>query len=178
VSARQTALISVLSIVACAGCGPNPKLLAAADTVAVTTTAVQEAEHVINTAEAERPGPPVDHAKLSWDRAYLRLEEAEGIVDTWRESGHGNIAWMTLAPCLAAALVGLQMTLEAAELELPSDLHQAEVMAAEPSGNECASEPRPETSGGDSTGNENENGNGNRNEDGDGIARPTANGAS
>jgi hypothetical protein len=135
---------AVLLAAVLVGCGPNPRLLAADDTLMVALSAIDESNQLIETAEGGEPAPAVEDARRAHDRARVRVDEAQSITQTWRDTGSGELAWVTLSPCLAASLIGLRMTMEAARLAIPEDLPQAEAMAAEPAGDECASEPRPQ----------------------------------
>jgi hypothetical protein len=126
------------------GCGPNPKLVAADETLMATVAAVDESDQAIRAAESESPSARVDGTRGAWERVNIRLEEAQGILRTWQDTGSGELAWVTMAPCLAASLVGLRVSLEAAGIPIPPEVPQAETMAADPAGDECESEPRPE----------------------------------
>ena len=63
------------------------------------------------------------------DRALAKVESRLGDLEqslaTWEETGYGDDAFRTIAPCLGRALAELEQALRAADLSPPDRLEQA-----------------------------------------------------
>ena len=126
----------IIALALLAACGPDPAVKHADQTVEAGWDVITQAETTVSTTGGEYE---IDrHAARAVQRARDRYGQAEGVVQTWLDEGTGRLGWVTVAPCLAASLDGIERTFTAARLPIPPDLDQARAMAAESSEGECA----------------------------------------
>lgn len=124
-------IAAVVAVLGGAACGADPAMLRARETVTLSWRVVTEAER------ATRDREETDELRTALRNASARRAEASRVVDIWEERGVGQIAWETMAPCLAAGLAELERELTEAQMPVPVDLAQALEMAESVAGRQC-----------------------------------------
>jgi hypothetical protein len=131
--------LAAVAVASLAGCGTDPALRRADDTVHVALQVAGEAEGTLAAAERnEQPSEALSGARTALERLRTRLDEAEQTISIWFETGAGKLSWHAIAPCLAGTLRGLGTAFDAASLPQPENLDQAAVMAEEGTSDRCA----------------------------------------
>ncbi len=121
---RALAVTLGLLLAAIAGCGPDPRLVYAEDSVRVAASALAE----VQTSGGETPALEAPLALVA-----VRLTETESAIEVWRNHS-GPLAYRTRAPCLRSALMQLRDAMLRVPLEVPSELDQAEALLEEVGG--------------------------------------------
>lgn len=129
----------LLLLVVLAGCGGSSALESARSTLAITQRVVTDvdsrvAHHQLSAGGDAVEGDAVRHA-LSDVRA--RLDEGEHSVDSWAAEDSGDLAWRTIAPCLATALGRLAGALRAVHAPEDRDLEEAITKSRAEAVDEC-----------------------------------------
>lgn len=133
-AARGAILVLAASAAALVACGPNPRRVAAEDTVRTASSALAE----VHSSGGESPAlaPALAEAD-EW------LAHAEEAVDLWHAGAERSLPYETAAPCLARALGELREALTAAGTSVPATLETAEAAAAGATEATCPSRRRP-----------------------------------
>jgi hypothetical protein len=140
----------LLLLATLAACGGHGALDAARTSLASSERVVTDLDERVGRGPAALGGDAAAHVHdVAHDAGWLalvhavadartRLAEAEQSLDAWERDDSGDMAWRTIAPCLAAALDRIAGALHGVGARDDADLEEAAVQMHAETVDQCA----------------------------------------